>query len=281
MTRLLRAVDYPYFDNAGLPIAFAHRGGGPLTGNEAVGTEAVSLEMVGLENSMVAFQAAVDLGYRYVETDVHATRDGVVVAFHDSTLDRMTGSPGVIRNLTYDDLRHTRIGGREPIPTLDELLTSWPHLRLNIDAKAATAVAPLAAAIVRHRAWDRVCVASFSPRHLRALRRLLGPRVATAYSSIGVAGLRLLPAHRLRTLALGSFAQAAQVPVRHRLLDIVTPAFIDRAHQLGKQVHVWTIDDPAEITRLLDMGVDAIISDRIDLLREVFSARGIWQETAV
>lgn len=281
MTRLLRAADFPYFDNAGLPIAFAHRGGASLTPGEPADPDVAGPETVGLENSMVAFQAAVDLGYRYIETDAHATRDGVVVAFHDPTLDRMTGSPGLIRNLTYDDLRHARIGGREPIPTLDELLTTWPHLRLNIDAKAASAVAPLAATIARHRAWDRVCVASFSPRHLRAMRRLLGPRVATAYSSIGVAALRLLPASRLRTLALGGFAQAAQVPVRHRLIDIVTPAFIERAHQLGKQVHVWTIDDPVEIARLLGLGVDAVISDRIDVLRAVFEARGIWRETAV
>ncbi len=271
MTRLLRAADHPFFDNDGLPIALAHRGGGLLTGHE----------VVGVENSMVAFQAAVDLGYRYVETDVHATRDGVLVAFHDPTLERLTGSAGPIRDLTYDDLRHTLIAGREPIPTLDELLTTWPDLRLNIDAKAAGAIAPLAATIARHRAWERVCVASFSPRHLRVLRRLLGPQVATAYSAVGVVALRLLPASRLRALALGGFAQAAQVPVRHGRLDIVTPAFIDRAHQLGKHVHVWTIDDPQEIIRLLDLGADAIITDRIDVLRDVYQARGIWWEATV
>lgn len=230
---------------------------------------------------MVAFQAAVDLGYRYVETDVQATRDGVLVAFHDPRLDRVTGSPGLIRDFTYDDLRHTLIAGREPIPTLDDVLATWPELRLNIDAKSAGAIAPLAATIARHRAWERICVASFSPRHLRTLRRVVGPRVATAYSAIGVAALRLLPAHRLRALALGGFAQAAQVPVRHGRFDIVTPAFIDRAHLLGKQVHVWTIDDPGEVARLLDLGVDGIITDRIDLVREVYQARGIWREATV
>ena len=266
--RLLRAVDHPYFDNDGLPLAFAHRGGGAPNGHKAAG----------LENSLAAFQAAVDLGYRYVETDVQATRDGVLVAFHDATLARVTGTVGRIRDLEYDDLRQALIAGREPIPTLDLVLATWPQLRVNIDAKTATAVAPLAATIARHRAWDRVCVASFSPRHLREMRRLLGPRVATAYSAVGVAALRLLPAHRLRAQALGRFAQAAQVPVRHGHLRIVTPTFIDSAHRLGKQVHVWTVDSADEIVRLLDMGVDAIMTDRIDVLRTTYQSRGIWRE---
>ncbi len=265
MAQVTRAADFPYFDNAGLPLAFAHRGGS-LQGDD-----------VGLENSLFAFQAAVDLGYTHVETDVHATKDGVLVAFHDPTLTRMTDTDGIIEELTYAELSRARIGGREPIPRLEELLTSWPRLRLNIDAKSPRAVHLLARAIAEHQAWDRVCVASFSPRALRLLRRLLGPRVATAYSPVGVAALLVLPTRLLRARALGSVGQAAQVPVRRGRLEIVTPRFLDRAHVLGKQVHVWTINAPEEMSRLLDLGVDGIITDRIVALRDVYQARGIWR----
>lgn len=260
-----RAADYSYFDNAGLPLAFAHRGGA-VPGNGG-----------GLENTLRAFQTAVDLGYRYVETDALATRDGVLLAFHDPTLERTTDGTGSIGEMSYDELKQARIGGLEPIPRLDEVLASFPDLKLNIDAKSMASVRLLARAIAEHRAWDRVCVASFSPLSIRRLRAELGPRVASAYSVVGVGALRLLPTPPLRRLVVGGSAQAAQVPVRKGPLEIVTPAFVDRAHELGKQVHVWTINDPPEINRLLDLGVDGIIADRIDVLRDVYVSRGVWK----
>lgn len=265
MIRQSRASDYPYFDNGGFPIAFAHRGG-TLTGDARH-----------LENTMAAFQSAVDLGYRYVETDVHATKDGVLVAFHDPTLERTTDAEGLISDLTYDDLLAVKIGGREAIPRLSDLFSTWPDVHVNVDAKSAASVTLLAGAIEEHHAWDRVCVASFSARHLRLLRGLLGPRVATSYSALGVAALRLLPTGFLRRLAVGHTGQAAQVPVR-RGIEIVTPSFLDHAHAMGKHVHVWTINKPAEMNRLLDLGVDAIVTDRIDVLRTVYRARGVWRE---
>jgi glycerophosphoryl diester phosphodiesterase len=267
VVRSRRADDYPYFDNGGRPIGLAHRGGS-LTGAGPY-----------LENTMAAFQAAVGLGYRYVETDVHATKDGVLVAFHDPTLERLTDAEGLIHDFAYRDLASVRIGGQEAIPRLSDLFEAWPDLRINIDAKSAASVALLARAIEQHRAWDRVCVASFSPVHLRLLRRLLGPRVATAYSVAGATALRLLPSHLLRRLAVGSVGQAAQVPVRRGPFDVVTPGFLAHAHALGKHVHVWTINDAAEMARLLDLGVDGLVTDRIDTLREVYRARGIWTDS--
>lgn len=266
MAKLRRASDYPYFDNAGFPIAYAHRGGA-LTGAN-----------VGLENSMVAFQTAVDMGYRYIETDVHATSDGALLAFHDATLDRATDGTGAIASLPLSELRSVKIGGKEPIPSLDEVLNSWPNLRVNIDAKSDACIGPLAAAIDAHHAWQRVCVASFSPVRIRALRARLDPRVPTAYAAPAVAALRLLPTAAARRLVLGRRAQAAQVPVRRGPLEIITADFVSRAHELGKHVHVWTIDAPEEIHRLLDLGVDAIMTDRIDVLRDVYRERGIWRE---
>ena len=259
-----RASDYGFFDNAGLPMPFAHRGGA-LTG-----------ENVGLENSMVAFEAAVALGYRHLETDVHVSRDGTLIAFHDTTLDRMTDGSGVVSELTYAEITRARIGGREAIPLLDDVLAAWPDVRVNIDAKSDAAVGPLVRCIERHRAWDRVCVATFSVRRLSRLREALGPRVPTSYSALGVGALRLLPGRTLRSVVVGQ-GVAAQVPPRRGPLAVVTPDFVDRAHELGKHVHVWTVDAPEEMHRLLDLGVDAIMTDRIDLLREVFIARGIWR----
>lgn len=264
MSRSRRAADFPYFDNAGLPLAFAHRGGA-LTGAN-----------VGLENSMIAFQTAVEMGYRYVETDVHATLDGQVVAFHDATLDRATSGTGPIAGHTDADLRSALIDGREPIPRLAEILSCWPDLRVNIDAKSAASARPLAAIIREQRAEDRVCVAAFSAVRIRELREMLGPRVATALSAPGAGALRLLPGIVLRWLGGSYDAQAAQVPVRQGALKIVTPRFVSRAHDLGTHVHVWTIDAPDDMHRLLDIGVDGIMTDRIDVLRQVYRERGVW-----
>ena len=259
------AEDYAYFDNGGRPLALAHRGGA-LTGDN-----------VGIENSMVAFEAAVALGYRYVETDVHATADGVVLAFHDSTLDRVTDLTGVVAHIPYERVRQARIGGREPVPLLSDILTSWPTLKVNIDCKGRGAVEPLCRLIAEHRAWDRVCLASFSPWRLSRLRARLGPRVATSYTPLGVGALRLLPTYRLRWLTTGRPGLAAQVPASAGPVQVVTREFVGRAHDLGKQVHVWTVDQRAEMNRLLDLGVDGIITDRTDVLRDVYVARGIWQ----
>jgi glycerophosphoryl diester phosphodiesterase len=169
------------------------------------------------------------------------------------------------------------IGGREVLPLLHDVLTSWPELRLNIDAKSTGAIEPLAQVVTEHRAWDRVCVASFSPVRLHRLRTALGPRVASSYSALGVAALRLLPS-ALYARTGGRVGHAAQVPVRRGPLEIVTASFVERAHELGKHVHVWTIDVPEEMHRLLDLGVDGIMTDRIDLLRDVFVARGVWRD---
>jgi glycerophosphoryl diester phosphodiesterase len=264
VSRSRPASDFPYFDNDGLPLAFAHRGG------------ALSGDNVGLENSMVAFQTAVDLGYRYIETDVHVTRDGALLAFHDATLDRATDGTGPIAERTRADLRSVLIDGREPIPLLADILTSWPDLKVNIDAKSPASAVLLGSVIRQQRAEDRVCVASFSAARIRVLRHVLGPRVPTSFSAPGVGALRLLPGTCVQWLSVAGRAQAAQVPVRKGALEIVTADFVSRAHRLGTQVHVWTIDAPDDMRRLLDLGVDGIMTDRIDLLREVYRERGVW-----
>ncbi|MDX3381757.1 glycerophosphodiester phosphodiesterase [Streptomyces niveiscabiei] len=254
MTTLIR---HPYLDHPG-PIPFAHRGGAAD----------------GLENTVAQFRRAVELGYRYIETDVHATRDGKLVAFHDSTLDRVTDGAGRIADLLWKDVARARVGGEEPVPLFEELLETFPEVRWNVDIKAEPAMHPLLNLIARANAWDRVCVGSFSEARVIRAQRLAGPRLATSYGTRGVLNLRLrswgVPAALRRT------AVAAQVPEAQSGIQVVDRRFVRLAHARGLQVHVWTVNEPGRMHRLLDLGVDGIMTDHIDTLREVMRERGVW-----
>lgn len=249
---------HPYLD-APTPLAFAHRGGAA----------------VGDENTAAAFARCVELGYRYVETDVHATRDGVPVVFHDPTLARMTGDRRRVSDVRWADVASLRIAGDAAVPRLDELLDAWPQVRFNIDIKSAQALEPALEVIRRSGAQDRVLLASFSDARLRRIRRAFGPTVATSMGTREVA--RLWAGARLgRARPLPAGVVAAQVPVSQHGIRVVTPRFLAHAHRLGLHVHVWTVDDPAQMHELLDLGVDGIMTDRIEVLREVYRARGVW-----
>lgn len=244
----------------------AHRG---FTGDEAP------------ENSLPAFAAAVELGFRYVETDVHATADGALVAFHDDRLERVTDGSGVLTELPWSVVRQAKIAGTQEIPTLDAVLESWPQLRVNIDCKAAGAVKPLVEVIERHRAHDRVCVASFSDRRRQAVLRLLSQPVATSGGKSVIS--RFVAGGVTPTwtrIPLGQNAlrdiDCLQVPRVAGRIRVVTEASLRRAHDANVQVHVWTIDDAAQMQELLDLGVDGIMTDRADILRQVLIARGQW-----
>ena len=250
-------------DQPGAVLAFAHRGG------------ARHPELEGLENTLVAFEHAVSLGYQYLETDVHSTHDGVLLAFHDDVLDRVTGSAGRVADTAYDGLADALIGGREAIPTMADLLEHFPQTRFNIDIKAEAAVAPLAELVERTGSHDRVCIGSFSERRLQAFRRLVRRPVATSYGPVGVAAVRFGPG-RLTDRLLTTRGDALQVPHRLRGVTIVTERFVERAHAAGRPVHVWTVDEPAEMNTLLDRGVDGLMTDRTDVLREVLRGRGQW-----
>nr|MBO2501326.1 glycerophosphodiester phosphodiesterase [Thermoanaerobacterales bacterium] len=224
---------------------------------------------------MAAFEAAVRQGYRYLETDAHATADGVLVAFHDDRLDRLTDRTGLIGDLPWAEVRAARVRGRDEIPLLEDLLTAWPDVRVNIDPKHDAAVDPLVELIERTGTVDRVCIGSFSDRRLARIRARLGPRICTSMGPRQVA--RLVAASR--GLPAGSFSAACvQVPTKRGPVPLVTDRFLAAAHQRGLQVHVWTIDDPDEMHRLLDMGVDGIMTDRTDVLKSVLVERGQWVE---
>ena len=244
---------HPYLEWDG-PIPFAHRGGASDVP----------------ENTMPAFQYAIDAGYRYVETDVQVTADGILVAFHDDDLSRTCGRPGRISDLPWSEVKTALVDGTAPIPLLEDMLGTWPELRVNIDCKTNTAEDALVTTLVRCAALDRVCVGAFSDRRMKRLTARLGDRLCTALSPGGVVALRF---GRPRRPA----ANAAQVPVQQGPITVVTERFVRRAHALGIKVHVWTIDEPAEMHRLLDLGVDGIMTDKPQVLRGVFEQRGAWR----
>ncbi|MCB9658115.1 MAG: glycerophosphodiester phosphodiesterase [Polyangiales bacterium] len=254
------------------PYAYAHRGGVQRWP----------------ENTLVAFRGAVALGYTHIETDVHLTRDGHIVCLHDATLERTTNGRGLLKELTLSELREldagyrfTQDGGRTfpyrgqgvTVPTLEEALAVDPGLRLNLEMKqrAPDMVAPLLDFIEAHGVAERVLVASARDdltRRFRALRDARGLRVVTSPGARGIVAFWLsvrLGVHRLLRFDF----DALQVPVQHGPLRVVDRRFVEAAHAHGIHVHVWTINDPAEMRRLYDLGVDAVMTDCPDVLLEV------------
>jgi glycerophosphoryl diester phosphodiesterase len=222
---------------------------------------------------MAAFERAVGLGYTHLETDVRVTSDGVALAFHDSVLDRVTDMRGRIAELPWATVRHARIRGREPIPLLADLLTAWPHTLINLDVKATPTIGPAIDAIRRTGTLERVCVAAFSHRRVVAVRRALGPDVCTALTPREAFALRLAPPRRGRR---HGGVRCAQVPDRVGRVRLVDHRFVAAAHARGLQVHVWTINERADMQRLLDLGVDGIMTDAADVLKQLLVERGQW-----
>jgi len=249
---------FPFLDHP-RPIALAHRGGA----EEAP------------ENTMAAFQNAQRLGLRYIETDVQVSRDGVLMTFHDDSLDRVTDRRGRLSDLPWSDLRGARVAGQEPIPRLEEVLDALPEQRFVIELKSDAAVEPLTEAIRRTDAIDRVCVGSFSGTRIRRARDILGPRLCTSLGQGGVVRLRLASLG----LPCGRFVEAAaQVPARYYGLPVVDRLMLAAARRRGIDVQVWTVNREAEMERLLDLGVDGIMTDRPSLLKTVLKRRGLWAD---
>ncbi len=252
----------PFLDSP-RPHAFAHRGGAAHAP----------------ENSWTAFEHAVKLGYAYLETDARATADGKLMAFHDRTLDRVTDGSGPIGSRTYREVSALRVAGSEPIPLIEDLLGTWPDARFNIDLKDEPGIPLLADVLRRTGAWDRVCVTSFSGSRLRTARGLLDRPVCMATSPAVIAAVRYTIGATSPGRQRGMLARrlqrwqvrCAQVPAK-----VASASFVRRAHALGLDVHVWTINERAEMTRLLDLGADGIMTDDVETLREVLMERGQW-----
>jgi glycerophosphoryl diester phosphodiesterase len=247
---------HPFFD-APAPFAFAHRGD----------------QQAAPENTLAAFASAVALGFRYLETDLRATQDGELLIFHDATLARMAARPEPIESLTWAAVSQIRIGGAHGVPRLVEALEAFPEARFNLDAKSDAAAALLPRVLARMNAWDRVCVGSFDDRRLRRLRAACGPKLCTSMAMRETAAVRF----RSWFLPWPKPAGAClQVPLRWHRIPIVDRRFLAHCRRDGLPVHVWTVNEVAEMHRLLDLGVDGLMTDHPRVLKRVLEERGQW-----
>ncbi|UWF76592.1 MULTISPECIES: glycerophosphodiester phosphodiesterase family protein [Microbacterium] len=246
---------HPYFAGARHPRVLAHRGFISAEGGDS-----------GVwENTAAAVAGAHAVGAEFVETDCRVTADGDVVLFHDDTLRRLAGDPHPVSQVRTRDLERM-LAPHGGLLTVADALDAFPDLRFNIDVKTDAAAAPLGALIADHT--DRVLVTSFSDRRRRAavasaLRAGAAQRPAASAGRTTIAGLRAASAIRLSPTLSG--IDAVQIPVRHRGVTVFTPALVRAAHRRGIEVHVWTVDDPDEMRRLVAAGADGIVTDRTDL----------------
>ncbi|MFC7403507.1 glycerophosphodiester phosphodiesterase family protein [Georgenia alba] len=248
------------------PWAVAHRGGMGLAP----------------ENTLLAFERAAGLGLTYLETDVRVTADGVPLAFHDRTLDRITDLRGPVASRTWAQISKARVHGTEPVLPLEDLLGSFPDACVSVDVKEARAVRPLVATIRRTGAAGRVCVAGGWDGWLAAVSGACGPALTTALgwraltALVSAARTGVRPPRWIAGAA--DFAHVGLAYGRLPVLEdpLITARLVGMADELGIGVVAWTVDDAPTVHRLVDAGVAGVISDRPDVLREVLVARDLW-----
>ncbi|MES2971907.1 MAG: glycerophosphodiester phosphodiesterase family protein [Patescibacteria group bacterium] len=260
-----RKSSFPILENGGYPSAFAHRGG------NAVGAKR--------ENSLAAMWEAYLLGYRRVETDAVASADGKVMAVHGSAhrLEQLyRGLPprSILESMDYADIkRKYRIGGEE-IPLLGDVFDEFPEdLFLNIDPKRSAVIKPLGKLLLDRKFQDRVCIGSRLYSRTQGVAEILGgqARVCTATGWLGLAALKLNALGQLQK----SEAACIQAPY-----ELVGAATVERAHDLGFDIHAWTVNDRNAMNKTLDLGVDGIMTDNVVALRAVMRSRGDWPQVA-
>lgn len=247
------------------PIVFAHRGGG----DEAP------------ENTMTAFRRLADIGINYLETDVQLTADGQVVICHDDTLDRSYGTEGKVSDYTYEQIQTFRNSAGETMPLLSQVLTELPDLYINVDAKTNEVAEPLVDVLMEHDALGRTMIASFSERRLERIRAVGSPELSTSLGVKAIVNLMMAAetvsnAESWHVPGPRHHARAAQVPEKTRGIRVVSPRFIATAHTAGLAVHVWTVNDPEQMVRLINMGVDGIVTDVPSVAKHVLQQEGLW-----
>ena len=225
------------------------------------------------ENTLIAFQRAWDLGIRHLETDVRASKDGTVYAFHDETLDRVTDAQGPLHERTERELATVRAGG-QPLCTLRELLRSFPNAVLNIDVKDERVIAPLAKLIEELGCHQQIALASFDSSRSAAVQHLISAPVRRSPGKRQMALIWLCATLFGRIpRGLAQDFWAVQVPLKYGVLPVVTTRFIKAVQDAGLQVHVWVIDDEPTMRALIEKKVDAIMSDDAELLVQVLSQK--------
>ncbi|MFK4729347.1 glycerophosphodiester phosphodiesterase family protein [Agromyces mediolanus] len=244
-----------YFEG-GIPRVLAHRG----------------LALEAPENTLLAFAKAVAIGVTHVETDVHVSHDGIAVIAHDPTLERVAGRPVRVEQLTMPELRRVELGDGQGFASLAEALDGFGETRFNIDVKTEGALEPTIEAVRRTRSADRVLLTSFSEARRRRLAAAL-PGVATSAGGSGVLAARSAALSGSRPLLVRALrgAHALQIPERANGIRLVTPRFLRALHDVGAEMHVWTVNDPIDMRRLLALGVDGIVTDRADIALELLA----------
>ena len=226
------------------------------------------------ENTLLAFLKALSAGATHLETDVHASADGVAVISHDPDLARLVGREVAVGQLPMSELRRIDLGAGQSFVSLADALDAFPEARFNIDIKVEAAEAPAVAAIREARATPRVLITSFDEgRRRRTTDALPGVASSASVSRVlaSVVGAKLALAPLVRRSLRGLVA--VQVPERSGPVRVVTQRTVDAIHAAGREVHVWTVNEPADMERLLDLGVDGIVTDRCDVLKEVIDSR--------
>lgn len=265
--------EHPFFTQQDGVMVIAHQGG----------------EQLRPSNTLAAFDNAVELGVDVLEMDIHQTADSVIVLMHDATVDRTTDGSGAIKEMSFAEIRELDAGyywtdddgATYPyrgqgiqVPTLEEMFQRYPDMRMNIEIKQETAsmVRPFCQLIHDYNMEEKILVATFHQATMEEFRETC-PQVIT---SMVEPEIQLF--FGLNTVFLGALFQAPgttfQVPRTSSLpiigeVDVITERFVRVAHSHNIQVHAWTINETAEMERLIGLGVDGIITDRPDLLLEV------------
>ena len=238
-------------------LAFAHRGGNEFAP----------------ENSFRAFKSAVDIGYKYLETDVHLTKDGFLIAFHDDTLDRVTDKSGLIRDLTLSEVKKAKIAGTDEIPLLSELLNSFTDCFFNIDCKVDETVQPLINLINNKDFINRVCIGSFSQKRINFIRKSLGKEVKT---SMGPAEVILSKFLSYTSLGYNFKSSYTSIPIRRYGINLLEERNIKYLKSNNQKVIAWTINDEDQMKMLINIGIDGIMTDNLTLLKKVLIEESLW-----
>ena len=213
-----------------------------------------------LENTIEAFQSAISLGYQYLETDLRETSDGKIITFHDPNLKRITGANITISETKFSDIRMRRLPSREIIPTIDELLEEFPDSFFNMDLKVNQIEEKVLKKINSHNALERVCLGSFNSKVIKKINSL-EPKILT---SMGISQVIMYKFFQKNNLS-----KLIQIPTHWKGIKVITKKFIDRLHNDGLKVHVWTINKETEMQSLIDLGVDGIMTDNASGLIKV------------
>ena len=241
---------HPYLDVPGVAIS-AHRGG--------------SIEAP--ENTIESFKYSIELGSSYIETDVQLSSNGIPYIFHDDDLKRLFGKNIIFNSLHSDEIDELILFDKYKIPTLESTLQKFPDALFQIDVKTDEVVLPTMEVIKKTNSTDKVCIASFSSKRLKQVHKLY-PEICLSMGPYEVMKLLLASFGLYRRKVPGN---CLQIPIYQYGIKLVTKRFINYIHSIGLKIHVWTINDEDTMQKLIDLGVDGIITDRPKALKELLS----------